>query len=30
MDYCVCCGDVVPEGTHVYINCISKIEGKEK
>ena len=20
-DYCVCCGDIVPEGTQVCINC---------
>lgn len=30
MDYCVICGSIVPEGTHVCINCIQAVLGKEQ
>lgn len=30
MDYCVICGSIVPEGTHVCINCIQAVLGKKQ
>ena len=28
-DTCVCCGQIVPEGTWVCENCWMKLEGKD-
>lgn len=30
MDYCVCCGNYVPEGSMVCINCKKAAEGEWK
>lgn len=27
-DRCVCCGEVIPEGGHVCIQCMAKIQKK--
>ena len=27
MDRCVCCGDIIPEGTQVCINCLNGCNG---
>ena len=30
IDRCVCCGEIVPEGTMVCINCLSNNNNKKK